>query len=119
MHQSVPLRALFCLALALAVVIPSLATAGDEDQPGKKAFVAQKCGRCHSIESEGIEATVSEKMRGPALDQPTERRDREWLARYLRREEKIADQQHRATWKGTDEELQSIIDWLLVIAPEG
>lgn len=87
------------------------AAAGTE--AGKETFLAQKCNQCHSVSSAGIEATTkSEKMFGGDLTGVGERRMAEWIAKFVRREETIDGKQHKKEWKGTDVDLQQIVDWL-------
>ena len=109
----VPLRFLSIIALSLAtplVIAAAVATEGQE--AGNKVFVESKCGRCHGVASEGIEPTASEKMRGPVLDQLPVKREAEWLTRYLKRQEKFEGKVHRSVWKGTEKELEALVDWL-------
>lgn len=107
----VPLRFFSILALATPLAITA-AVAADSQEAGKEVFVESKCGRCHGVTSEGIEPTGSEKMQGPVLDQLPEKREKEWLIRYLERREKLQGKVHRSVWKGTEKELEALVDWL-------
>lgn len=101
------------LAVASGLLVASVLSVAAQDGAGKKAFMDVKCDRCHSIESEDIEATVvSEKMRGPDLAKLEESKDASWITQYLKREVKVDDKQHRFPWKGSDEQLQAIADWV-------
>ncbi len=84
-----------------------------QDDVGKQAFIDGSCGRCHSIESEDIHASVkSESMKGPDLGELDPPRDASWISAYLKRDVKLHDKAHRSPWRGTDEELKAIADWL-------
>ncbi len=122
MKQIVRSAALF-LILAAALAAPGLPAEADEsDQtdPGQQAFEAAKCNLCHSVEIAGIEAkTKSEKMKGPDLSADCEELDVDWTFQYIKREVLKDDKKHKKEFKGTDEELQTIVDWLAGLkAPE-
>jgi mono/diheme cytochrome c family protein len=99
----------------VAVAVTSLnapAVADEQEDPGKAVFVAQKCNMCHSVPGVGIEAKVkSEKMKGPdivGID-----RDAELLVKYLKKQAPIEDKEHSKEFKGTDEELKTVVEWVL------
>ena len=98
--------------LFLAAMVDSPAVAEGEKTDGKAIFLAQKCNMCHAVPSAGIEAkTKSEAMKGPdvaGLDG-----DAEQLAKYLRKQAKIDGKDHKKEFKGGDDELKVLIDWVL------
>lgn len=95
------------------LTIPVLAAAADE-APGQTLFVAQKCNTCHSVEKVGIEAKMKNpKMMGPDLTKVGEQHDAEWIQKFVKKEVQLHDKAHKATFKGTDEELQTIATWLV------
>lgn len=100
------------LALAGLVTLLALptATAGPD---GRKLFVeTHKCSRCHAVPAAGIEAkTTSEKLKGPELGGKIQA-DTAAVAAYLRQEKPLKGGKHKVGFKGTDEELQAIVDWL-------
>lgn len=100
-----------CLwALAVLLSVP----AGAADDGGQAAFLAARCDMCHSVSTAGIEAkTKSESMRGPDLVDLAKTRDAQWLVKYLQREIQLDGKEHKKEFKGSDEELQAIVDWLL------
>lgn len=88
------------------------ATSGSEPD-GKKIFLAQKCNLCHSIEVAGIEATTkSEKLKGPDLAATPFIGSREDLAKFVRQTIQLDGKKHKKGFKGTDEELATLFDWL-------
>jgi mono/diheme cytochrome c family protein len=100
-------------ALLLLLALPATGA----DSPGKTAFLAQKCNLCHGVEAEGIEAkTSSEKLKGPDLTLVASRHDAEWIAKFVKREIQQNGADHKKEFKGSDEELQAIIDWLKALA---
>jgi mono/diheme cytochrome c family protein len=107
---------LFTLTLALTAVAALLiapvdAVAGDMD--GKALFTdTHNCGMCHAVPAAEIESkTKSEKMKGPELGGKVEA-EFDKLAAYMRKAGELDGESHKKEFKGTDEELQAIIDWL-------
>jgi mono/diheme cytochrome c family protein len=104
-------------ALLIAALFPLAllaGTVGSAAEDGKKVFTASRCQTCHSVEAAGIEALAkSEKMKGPDLTNLHSRLDAEWIAKYLRKKEQLDGKAHRTEFKGSDEELQALVDWLL------
>ena len=83
--------------------------ADDKSDDGKKVFVDNKCNMCHTVTSAGIESKKSD-----AVDLSTVGKDRtvEFLTKYLKKEAKLNDKDHKASFKGTDEELTKLVEWL-------
>lgn len=105
-------RALFVTALAaaaLAFVLAAPVAAAD----GQKLFVeTYKCSQCHSVPAAGIEAKISsEKMKGPDLGGKLGM-EASKIGEFLRQQTEIDGNKHKKAFKGSDEELQAIIDWL-------
>lgn len=102
---------LSCLLASTLVLL--LAQTLWADDAGKAAFLEAKCDRCHSIASADITATVkSEKMKGPDLDRIGTTRDAAWIQQFVKKEIKLEDKDHRTSWKGSDEDLGTITEWL-------
>lgn len=90
------------------------APAGASDLDGEALFTeTHKCSMCHGVPAAGIEAkTTSDKMKGPDIEGPVEV-ELEQLASYLRKQGEMEGKEaHKKEFKGTDEELQAILDWL-------
>lgn len=79
---------------------------GDE---GKQLFIDQKCNMCHTVEVVNIE---SRKKDATDLSIIGDNYDADLLAKYLLKEEKIDDEIHKSVWKGTDDDLKKISEWL-------
>lgn len=103
------------LATAAAVAILALAapaaTLADEGDPKELFVETHKCNMCHGVAAEGVEAkTKSDKMKGPDLSGYKSDKELAELAAFMRKEKE--GDQHKKGFKGTDEELQAIVDWL-------
>ena len=96
----------FVLSGALLI---SAAAQDEESMDGRALFTdTHKCNMCHGVEADDIEPTTeSEEKKGPDLSGFTPENGLSILAEFLRDEE-----EHKEPFKGTDEELQTIIDWL-------
>jgi cytochrome c2 len=107
------LAALFLGAGALAMgVLASSHAQGTPD--GKEIFLAQKCNMCHSVSSAGIEATTkSEKMKGPDLTGIMEGKETDAVAKFITKETDKEGKKHPKEFKGTAEELNALIAWLI------
>jgi cytochrome c553 len=96
----------------VTVLAPTVAQ-GAEVGVGQEAFVANKCNMCHSIESLGIERTsTSDKMKASDLSTVGDTVDAEWVVGFLKKELEREGELHKRTFKGTDEQMQAIAEWL-------
>jgi len=100
--------------LGLVVTIVALygfafTIADQSGDDGKKVFVDSKCSMCHTVKSAGIESKKSD-----ASDLSTVGKDRtvEFLTKYLKKEAKLNDKDHKSSFKGTDDELTKLVEWL-------
>lgn len=102
-------RPALAVLVAASLAIPAAATDAEKAQ---ELFVdTHKCNTCHTVDAASIEAR-SEKMKSTDLSGYSSD-DVASLARFLRKEAPGADgEDHKRTFKGTDEELQAIVDWL-------
>jgi mono/diheme cytochrome c family protein len=108
-----PLRSVLLLGLVLLgapLTGPAVARAAD----GKELFVAGKCQRCHSVESQGIAAKsrAGEEEEVADLSKVGAEHSAEWIQRYLRKEEATAGKKHRLKYRGSDEDLKTLATWL-------
>ena len=97
-----------------SVVLLMSAGADNADPKGKVLFGEKyKCNVCHDVKSAKIEATTkSEKMKGPDLSGYSLDTEFAELAAFVRKEADLDGESHKKPFKGTDEELQTILDWL-------
>lgn len=99
--------------ILLLPVVSLLSSGSSAAADGKQTFLDNNCNRCHSVSAHDIEATVqSESMRGSDLSDVGKNRDAEWLEKYLQKEVELDGKTHRSTFRGSDEDLQTIAEWL-------
>lgn len=97
----------------LLPVFPLLLSSSSAAADGKQAFLDNNCNRCHSVSARDIEATIqSESMRASDLSSVGENRDAEWIEKYLQKKVENDGKTHRSTFRGSDEDLESIAEWL-------
>ncbi|MEM7481245.1 MAG: hypothetical protein AAF481_08735 [Acidobacteriota bacterium] len=102
----------------LIVLSMSGAVRADDSDEGPTRFMAHKCNLCHGVPAVGIAAkTKSKKLLGPELGGPLPEVDPVALAAYLRQQQELDGKEHKREYKGTDEELQTILDWLTSLDP--
>src|SRR5690606_12385576 len=109
------------LYLVLIVAIVALygfafTLAADDGSEGKKVFVDKKCVMCHSMEAEGIEST--KKSGAVDLSEIDKSIDADFMTKYLMKESKPNDADHKTKFKGTDEKLKALVDYLLTLKAE-
>jgi mono/diheme cytochrome c family protein len=104
-------------AFTLPMLAAPQAAQAAADPPGKVVFMAQKCEMCHSIDSQQIARTTkSEKMAGPDLSNVGGAHLAPWISQYLKKEVANSEgKKHGKDWKGTDEELKQLADWLATL----
>ncbi len=108
-----PIRCTLTLALALAAGAAVSSTVDAAD--GKAIFLAQKCNTCHTIDSQSI-AKTSEKMKAPDLSNASGLvESADWLKSFLKKEVKKDDKNHQREFKGTAEELDAVVQWLMTL----
>jgi cytochrome c5 len=85
-----------------------------QDKTGKTIFEESKCTACHSITSQGIEAK-KKSDKTPDLSKLTEGHDADFFMKFLKKEETMNNKKHAIAFKGSDEDLKMMIDWLVSI----
>lgn len=79
---------------------------------GREVFLEQNCQRCHAVSSAGIEARVT-TGRTAGGDLSTSTMDRAALRAVTLREQEVDDRRHPGQFKGTPDELEAMVDWLI------
>jgi hypothetical protein len=97
--------------VTIAVSFPSIAA----DHPGKELFAKAKCNTCHSVESQSIEAARGEDKAPDMSNAAALIPSAEWAKKFVMREEAKDGKKHRKPYKGTEKDLEQIIDWLLTL----
>jgi len=111
------------LLLTLAALLPGLllitapAARAAGESGGKEVFLAQKCNTCHTVDAEKIARTsTSDKMKGPDLSKIGADHDAAWITKWLKKEAEAKDgKKHMPTFKGTDDEMKKVADWLATL----
>jgi cytochrome c553 len=75
----------------------------------KKVFETQKCNMCHTVTSAGI---TSKKKDAVDLSTVGSTYKADFLTKYMKKEAKIKDVAHKFAFKGTDDEMTSLVKWL-------
>ncbi len=102
---------LFIPCLVLGLVLFSTAFGSDQTE-GQNLFMGKGCNYCHAVPDSGIEATTSIEPLKSNLVGLSQRFEKTWLENYLRKKTDLNGEPHRKAFKGPDQELRTIIDWL-------
>jgi mono/diheme cytochrome c family protein len=96
--------------LGLIASAPGAASAAD----GKELFVAGKCVRCHSIESQGVAAKPKEGEEKDVHDLSKVGADHDaaWIQKFLRKQETLDGKKHKQKYRGSDADLETLATWL-------
>lgn len=87
----------------------------NDDPAGKKIFVDQKCNMCHTVKSVGIE---SKKSDATDLSNVGAQLKSDEITKYLKKEMKLNGKDHKTAFKGSDEELKKLVEWLATLKTE-
>ncbi len=111
MLRNIAKRLCFLVFFAAPAVV-----AGDS---GKEIFTVQKCVKCHSVDSQDV-ATTSKKDPSEISDLSNvgAARERAFLVAYIKREETLDGKKHKYKFKGTEQELATLVDWLAALKNE-
>jgi mono/diheme cytochrome c family protein len=110
-------------AILYFLLTATAAGAAEADPAGKKLFLKNKCAQCHTItalkilkdEDGGEEEELAEgeeKRDPPDLSGVGNEQKPEWMVKFLKKIEKLEGRKHKKKFKGSDEDLQAISDWL-------
>jgi mono/diheme cytochrome c family protein len=109
---------LVAVPLATLMLVLSFASVSQATGDGKAIFEANKCNLCHSIDSQGI-TKKSEKMEGAELSDVGNRLESaDWLKAFIKQEETKEGEKHKKKYKGTDEELDTLANWIMSLKQE-
>ena len=89
--------------------------ADQSSDDGKTIFVNNKCNMCHTVTAAGIESKKSD-----AVDLSTVGKDQteEFLLKFLKKEAKLNDKDHKSSFKGNDEDFNKLVEWLVTLKGE-
>ncbi len=107
------MKRLMSMSAAILVLGLSLAMAQDEqgEDQGKTIFKNNKCQSCHSIEVAGMKKKPNQKP--PDLSAVGSEREAAFLAAFLKKKEMLNEKKHAVSFKGSDEELEILVQWLV------
>lgn len=102
------------ILFAAAMGAPSLALA--EDAPlGKALFLEKQCNRCHTVESQEIEATKGDEDAPDMSNAGAMIPSAEWAKKFILREERKDGKKHKRPYKGSEKDLDLIVAWLMTL----
>jgi hypothetical protein len=87
----------------------------DQDLDGKQIFINNKCNNCHTVTTMEI---TSKKDDATDLSNASKVGDANLIKSYLLKEVKINDQEHKLKFKGSEAELNALVNWLLTLKTE-
>jgi cytochrome c553 len=108
---------------AFLLILTGSSKAQEEATDGKGIFVANKCTACHAVkaaeiemkkaESEGEESEEGESEdQAPDLSSVGNDHTAEWLMAYLTKKEAINGKKHMKKFKGNEDDLKVLAEWL-------
>ena len=108
---------LFVLFISTIVALFAFAFSFSQDQnlDGKQIFIDNKCSNCNTLTSMEI---TSKKDDASDLSNVGTIGDAKLMKSYLLKEAKINDQDHKLKFKGTEAELNALVNWLLTLKAE-
>jgi Cytochrome c. len=115
---------LFFIFFPFLLLLPRYVSA----QSGKDVFLKYKCNKCHAIKSQDIEPIVKKEKEEEEEEEEKEekgkkkitdlsgvglKRDANWIKAFLLKKERTEEgKKHKPKWKGTDDELKIVSEWL-------
>lgn len=108
---------LFILFISAIVALFAFAFSFSQDQKldGKQVFIDNKCNNCHTVVSMEI---TSKKDNAVDLSDAGSIGNAELIKSFLLKESQINDKEHKMKFKGNDEELKALVEWLLTLKTE-
>lgn len=103
------------MSIGVAILILGLSwlmAQDDKDaEQGKIIFRENKCQSCHSIEAAGMKKKPNQKP--PDLSAVGSEHEAAFLTAFLKKKETINERKHAVSFKGSDEELDTLVKWLV------
>jgi len=85
------------------------------DDAGQKAFLKEKCDRCHSVSSLGIEARDKEEEAPDMSNAAATLPSAEWAKNWVLRKETKDGKKHQRPYQGSKKNLDKISKWLMTL----
>jgi cytochrome c553 len=90
--------------------------AEEPTKTGQTIFMDAKCNNCHGIVALGIESKSKKKDNPPPdLSNVGAELTSEFIKKYLLKEETLHDKKHAIAFKGSDEDLTMLSEWLATL----
>lgn len=101
----------YLLFITVIVALYAFAFSFSQSQnlDGKQVFLDTNCSKCHSVESLQI---VSSGKKPVDLSNTGNLGSVDLLKNYMLKQAKINDKEHKIKFKGSDEELTALVNWL-------
>lgn len=108
---------LFVLFITAIVALFAFAFSFSQDQTpdGKQIFIDSKCNSCHTVTSNEI---TTKKDNPVDLSNAGNSGNAQLLKSFLLKETQINNKDHKMKFKGTDEELNTLVEWLSLLKTE-
>jgi len=108
---------LFVLFISAIVALFAFAFSFSQDKgnDGKQIFLDNKCNSCHSVSSQDI---ISKKDNAIDLSDTGSLDNADLLKSFLLKEAQINDKDHKMKFKGSEDELNTLVNWLLTLKTE-
>ncbi|HEY6438193.1 MAG TPA: c-type cytochrome [Ignavibacteriaceae bacterium] len=108
---------LYVLFISAIVALFAFAFSFSQGQvlDGKQIFIDNKCNNCHTVNSNEI---TSKKDDAVDLSNASSAGDVHLIKSYLLKEAKINDTEHKMKFKGSDEDLNTLSEWLSSLKTE-
>jgi len=100
---------LLFLFVIVALYGAAFASVGEEPA-GKKVFLDSKCNTCHAIQVAKIE--TKSKKPAPDLSAVGSKHKADFIKKYITKQEKVNDKAHPTQFKGSDDDLKKVAEWL-------
>jgi mono/diheme cytochrome c family protein len=96
------------IAVSVGPVLSGPVALGAEGSPenGKEVYDAKKCGLCHTVDGSG-------GKKGGDLSDVGDKRDAEWLTKYMKDPKSLMPEAKMPAFKGSDEQLQDLVAYLM------
>ncbi|MFN3781606.1 MAG: hypothetical protein ACK4SO_05480 [Candidatus Kapaibacteriota bacterium] len=86
-----------------------------DEELAKSKFIEAKCNTCHAFSHLGIEAkNKSANNKAPDFCDYKIEHDKDFLVKYMKKQETINNKKHPVAFKGSDEDLDLILSLILL-----
>ncbi len=83
----------------------------EEEPAGKRIFIDNKCTSCHTVAAAGITSKTKKKNIVDLSDVGNELKS-DFIIKFVTKQEKLEGVGHPIAFKGSEEELNTLVKWL-------